>query len=155
MNLISKYLLLVILALSLNGFTIEPYAGIAMNGSVTQTSTQVKSESPLGVFGVLAKTEYISGGYRHISSIPQIDETQGINELLVRVNYKWFYTGIAYNDKMTSSYYTEQISKYSRLAGIELDYGDKYIFIEYRDSSIQDMVMYGVGLRFDTKNLKW
>lgn len=143
------------MALGASAASLTPYIAIAMNGDLKASEgSYVNSESPLGIFGANIETEYATIGYRHISSIPQVDETQGINEVLGTLQYKGLYTGIAYNNPTTtSSYYTKQLSKYSRLLGYKLDYGDRYIFIEYRDSSKKDMLIYGVGFTFDSSKL--
>jgi hypothetical protein len=149
---------MVLLSTYLFAMDVVPYAGIAMNGNMKgeHSTTYVDSESPIGVFGVDAQWKYGSVGYRHVSSIPLTGpETQGINEVIGIAQYKWFYTGVAYNGRMTSSYYTKQISTVSTLVGIDVDYGDKSIFVEYRDSEKKDMLMYGIKIKFKGEDLLW
>lgn len=141
------------------GFRIVPYIGIAMNGNLkgAHSESYMHSESPLGIFGVDIEYKYVSVGYRHISSIPQMDETQGINEIVAKATYRGLYVGVAYNnDTLTSQYYLDQISEYSVLVGVQAEYSDdKYLFIEYRDSNDgkKDAFMFGAGFNFDSSKL--
>lgn len=151
-----KLILTVLLCVAAMAGEIKPFVGIAMNS----LTSSVKSESPLGLFGVKYETQYTSLYYRHISSIPQIDETQGINEVGVNLKYKYKfiepYIGASYNNELgTSAYYTKQISKWSAIAGVNIKYKDKDIFIEYRDTGKGDMLMYGVIFNFDSDDLEW
>lgn len=154
-----KKLILLLLSVSLYA-KIVPYAGVAMNGNMSNSEQYIISESPLGIFGINYETKYISVGYKHISSIPQIDETQGINEFNLNAKYKYKfiepYIGVSYtNDKLTSKYYMNQSSKISAVVGTKILYKDKNIFFEYRDSKNKDMLMYGIILEFYPEDLSW
>lgn len=133
-----------------DGFT--PFAGLAMNGG-----NDLKSESPLGVFGARYDEKYYSVYYRHISSIPQVDETQGINEVGANLKYKYKalepYCGITYtNKKLTSEYYTKQIGHNSLISGIKIPFKDKEIYVEYRIAKT-NVLMYGFNITFSVEDL--
>lgn len=148
-----KLILSALLSATLYADGITPFAGLAMNGT-----DNFKSESPIGVFGVKYLTKYTNTYFRHISSIPQMDETQGINEFGLNLKYrvKFFepYVGIAYtNEELTSKYYTDQLANTSYVVGANIKYEDKDIFIEYKKNKKQDVFMYGFVFNFDTQDL--
>lgn len=146
-------LLIFVSSMFADGTTV--FAGFAMNGT-----QNFKSESPLGVFGIRYDTKYVSPFYRHISSIPQVNETQGINEfgLNLKLPYKFIepYVGVVYtNDKLTSKYYTDQLENISYTFGITIKYKDKELYPEYRKNAKQDIFMFGFNLLFDSEGLSW
>lgn len=152
-----KKLLLIpaILATLLSAEGITPFVGLAMNGT-----SSFKSESPLGIFGVRYETEYLEPYYRHISSIPQVDETQGINEIGLNAKYRYKflepYIGMTYTDsKMTSRYYTKQLGHKAYVSGLRVLYKIGEPYIEYRKSDKQDFVMYGFNFKFKPEDLLW
>lgn len=136
---------------------LTPFVGLGMNTRLS--SEYVSSEAPQGIFGVRYETKYITPFLRHISSIPQMDETKGINEIGLKLNYKYkaitMYIGKVYNGRYTGEYYTNQLSKYSTIGGLEINYKDKDLFIELRDSNKKNMFWYGVLWKFNSEDLRY
>ena len=155
-----KLLTILLLATSLFALEVIPSVGLAMNGNLkgSDSNSYVHSESPLGIFELRLKQKLVNDvsgiiKYKHISSIPQIDETQGINEIDALIEYKYVYAGMSYTtDKWTSEYYTDQYGKKSMLVGLvhEFDNG-RELYVEYGDSleeGKKDMLIAGFNLLF-------
>ena len=158
-SLLSFFIFTFISSISLNAYTLESYLGFAMNDRNINPENTVKSSSPLGIFGTDLKfnntNNFYSIGYRHISSIPQINENRGINEFLFLKNYKGLYAGIALHiEPLTGKYYTEQIGKYSGILGYKLEFKDKDLFIEFRKTKNKDMILLGAKFNFDISEAK-
>lgn len=152
-----KIILILLFSVGCVFANITPYFGLAMNMEQFQDNG-VKSESPLGLFGVAYETEFTTTQYRHISSIPQIDETQGINEIGFNLKYKISfitpYVGMYYNDeKLTSNYYLKQIPTYSKVIGFEINYNFGDIIIEYRPTDKNNFIFGGAVIKFDPSQL--
>jgi len=151
-----KSILLIVLlgtGLMADGFT--PFAGLAMNAS------SLKSESPWGVFGAKYVTEYVEVGAKHTSSIPQIDETQGRNDLFINVKKKVGpvepYVGVAWTNKeLTSSYYTDKIGTTQYVTGLVAKYDGKDIYVEVsKPDHGKPFASVGFNLNFQWSDLQW
>lgn len=149
------FMLAMVTGLKADGLT--PYFGLAMNGEQSQ-SNGVESESPLGLFGLRYEMEYGLVSIDHKSSIPQMNETQGINEITSRLHYKLGYTtgyiSRIHNGDMTSGYYRKQIDRWSTAYGIEVNYTFGDIFIEYRPTNKRDLLIGGILIKFDPEMLR-
>lgn len=150
-----KLILTAILATGVYAQGVVPYAGLTMNAS-----SSVDSASPLGVFGVDYEWKYGSIGVKHTSSIPQVDETQGINEVVGKLTYKLGpvepYVGVTWTtDTLTSEYYTEQLGTTSKIVGASVKYKSADIYAQYRDTPKQNMIEYGAVFKFYPEELMW
>jgi len=150
-------LLLGLVATSLLAIETIPFAGMAMHTKRFE-NVPTRADSPMGIFGIRATTNYFDAWINHISSIPNVgSETRGINllgcTLKAPIGNTEPYIGYFYhNEEFDGKYYSEQFSEYQYRVGVRYHYdGDRTLFIDYLDSvdsSKADMLSYGFTWEF-------
>jgi len=153
-----KIILAIILATGLYANFIAT-AGISMGGFGTKSTGNSIAESPFGTFGVEYRTESAELYYEHTSSIPQINESLGINIVGARYRLHLFdlepYLGVAMRNKnYDGEYYKDRLSDRFYIFGLEKMYDDKSLYIEHKESINKgnDLTTFGFKLYFDSED---
>jgi hypothetical protein len=154
-----KALISILLASSLYAGNMFVTAGISMGADTTGTTDSEIAESPFGTFGVEYETKYGNLFYEHTSSIPQIDETMGLNMIGYKYGYSFKnvnpYAGVSFRDvAFDGDYYRDRIGGTIGIVGIEKDFGYSSLYLEYKGSLDEgkNLTTFGFRLKFDSED---